>query len=88
MIITISYLPPEHSLHSPSHTSALQIHSGLHLFILFVQHLHYFTQPRWLLWSSIGTRPFEDVKASGKNEGGNNLLYTHTGLHTQIHTKI
>lgn len=77
----------EHSMQSPSHTSALQIHSGLHpfIFVCTTPPLFYSVQI-WLLWSSIGTRPFEDVKASGKNEGEKYLLYTHTGLHT--HTCI
>lgn len=37
----------EHSMQSPSHTSALQIHSGLYPFILFAQHLHCFIQSKY-----------------------------------------
>lgn len=87
MFITISYLSSlsvkiagfEHSVQSPSHTDSLRL-TFLHF--VYTPPLLYSVQI-WLLWISIGTRPFEDVKASGKNEGKNiYIIHPHWIMHS------
>lgn len=76
----------EHSMHSPSHTSALQIHSGLHPFILFVQHLHYFTQPKYDCSEAVLAQgPLKMSKPVGRMRG-KSIYCTPTLACTHINT--